>query len=85
MLSFESADTVIECEVTARGRRRDVIGQLVGAVAALLQVQVAGAGAVDVPVDGHGRFSVGDLPAGPFRLRCSLADGSTLLTSWTSV
>jgi hypothetical protein len=85
MLSFEAADTVIECEVTARGRRRDVIGQLVGAVAALLQVQVAGAGTVDVPVDGRGRFSVADLPAGPFRLRCSLADGSTLLTRWTSV
>jgi hypothetical protein len=85
MLSFEAADAVIECEVTARGRRRDVIGQLVGAVTALLQVQVAGARAVDVPVDGHGRFSVADLPAGPFRLRCSLADGSTLLTRWTSV
>jgi hypothetical protein len=85
MLSFEAADTVIECEVTARGSRRDVIGQLVGAVAALLQVQVAGARGVDVPVDDHGRFSVSDLPAGPFRLRCSLADGSTLLTSWTAV
>ena len=34
MLSFEAADAVIECEVTARGSRRDVIGQLVGAVAA---------------------------------------------------
>jgi hypothetical protein len=85
MLSFEAADTVIECEVTARGSRRDVIGQLVGAVAAFLQVQVAGARAVDVPVDDHGRFSVGDLPAGPFRLRCSLTNGSTLLTSWTAV
>jgi hypothetical protein len=86
MLSFEAADTVIECEVTARGsRRRDVTGQLVGAVAALVQVQVAGARVVDVPVDDFGRFSVGDLPAGPFRLRCSLADGSTALTSWTAV
>lgn len=85
MLSFEAADIVIECEVTARGRRRDVIGQLVGAVAALLQVQVAGARAVDVPVDDYGRFSADDLPAGPFRLRCSLTDGSTLLTSWTAV
>ena len=46
---------------------------------------MAGAGAVDVPVDDHGRFSVGGLPAGPFRLRCSLADGSTLMTSWTAV
>ena len=85
MLSFESGDAVIECEVTARGSRRDLIGQLVGAVAAALRVQVAGAGAVDVPVDSRGRFSASGLPAGPFRLRCSLADGSTLMTSWTAV
>lgn len=85
MLSFEAADAVIECEVTARGHRRDLIGQLVGAVAAAVRVQVAGAGTVDAPVDDQGRFSARDLPAGPFRLRCSLADGSTLMTSWTSV
>jgi hypothetical protein len=36
-------------------------------------------------VDEHGRFSVSDLPAGLFRLRCFLVDGSTLLTSWTAV
>lgn len=85
LLSFEGADAVIECEVTARGPRRDVIGQLVGAVAAVVQAQVAGAGAVDARVDGHGRFAVSDLPAGLFRLRCSLADGTTLMTSWTAV
>jgi hypothetical protein len=85
MLSFESADAVIECEVTARGSRRDVIGQLVGAVAAAVQVQVAGTRTVDVPVDDQGRFSASDLPAGPLRLRCPLADGSTLTTSWTAV
>ncbi len=85
MLSFEAADAAIECEVTARGRRRDVIGQLVGAIAAAVQVQVAGGRAVDVPVDDRGRFSASDLPAGPFRLRCPLADGSTLMTSWTAV
>jgi hypothetical protein len=85
LLSFEAADAVIECEVTARGARRDVIGQLVGTVAAALQAQVAGAEAVDVRVDEHGRFSVSDLPAGVFRLRCSLADGTTLVTAWAAV
>jgi hypothetical protein len=85
MLSFEAADAVIECEVTARGPRRDVIGQLVGVVAAALRVQAAGAEASGVRVDDHGRFSVAGLPAGPFRLRCSLADGSTLMTSWTTL
>jgi len=85
MLSFEAADAVIECEVTARGSRRDVIGQLVGVVATAVQVQVAGARTVDVRVDSRGGFSIAGLAAGPFRLRCSLADGSTLLTSWTAV
>jgi hypothetical protein len=84
MLSFEAADIVIECEVTARGARRDVIGQLVGAVATAVQVQVAGATTVDVRVDSRGGFTVAGLPAGPFRLRCALADGSTLMTSWTA-
>ena len=85
LLSFEAADAVIECEVTARGTRRDVIGQLVGAVATALHVQMAGAEAVDVRVDERGRFSVSGLPPGLFRLRCSLADGTTLVTSWASV
>jgi hypothetical protein len=85
LLSFEAADVVIECEVTARGSRRDIIGQLIGALAAAVQAQVAGAAAVDVRADEHGRFAVSDLPAGLFRLRCSLADGTTLMTSWTTV
>ena len=85
MLSFEAADVVIECEVTARGHRRDVIGQLVGAVATAVQVQVAGTRPVDMRVDARGGFSVAGLPAGPFRLRCALADGSALVTSWTAV
>lgn len=85
LLSFEAADVVIECEVTARGAQRDVIGQLVGAVATLLQAQVAGTAAVDATPDAHGRFSARDLPAGLFQLRCSLADGTTLVTSWTAV
>lgn len=90
LLSFEApsaqaGDAVIECEVTARGARRDLVGQLVGAVAAVVQVQVAGAEPVDTGVDEHGRFAVSGLPAGPLRLRCPLADGSTLMTSWTAV
>jgi hypothetical protein len=85
LLSFEAAGTVIECEVTAHGTRRDVIGQLVGSVASALRVQVVGAEAVDVRVDEQGRFAVSGLPAGLFRLRCSLADGTTLVTSWASV
>ncbi len=54
-------------------------------VAATVQVQVAGAAAVDAEVDEHGRFAVSGLPAGLLRLRCPLADGGTLMTSWTAV
>jgi hypothetical protein len=85
LLSFEAADAVIECEVTARGMRRDVIGQLVGAVATALHAQMTDAEAVDARIDERGRFSISGLPPGLLRLRCSLADGTTLVTSWTSV
>jgi hypothetical protein len=84
LLSFEADDIAIECEVIVRGTRRDIIGQLVGGTATALQVRTPGA-AVDIHVEEHGRFSVRDLPVGPFRLWCSLADGTTLVTSWTMV
>ncbi len=84
LLSFEAADAVIECQVTTRGARRDIIGQLVGAVATVVHVQT-GTESADVLADEHGRFSVSDLPAGLLRLCCSLADGTTLVTSWASV
>jgi hypothetical protein len=47
-------------------------------------VQVTGA-VTTVPVNDAGRFSVRGLPAGPFRLRCRLADGTGLVTSWAAL
>jgi hypothetical protein len=87
LLSFEAGEAVIECEVTGRGGRRDVVGQLVGAAADELEAQVAGnpAATPAVRVSEHGVFAVRGLPAGPFRLRCRLADGTTLVTSWASI
>jgi hypothetical protein len=87
LLSFEAGGTVVECEVTARGERRDVIGQLIGAAADELRAQVPGNpdAASDVTVSEQGVFTVRGLPAGPFRLRYLLSDGSTLVTSWASV
>jgi hypothetical protein len=87
LLSFEAGGAVVECEVTARGDRRDVIGQLIGAAADELRAQVPGNpdAAPDVSVSEQGVFTVRGLPAGPFRLRYLLSDGSTLVTSWASV
>ena len=90
LLSFEAGDIAVECEITERDTRRDIIGQLVGALAAGIDAEVAGTDVtstqtVTVPVDERGRFSVRDLPAGPVRLRCRLADGTTVVTSWAAV
>ena len=85
MLSFEAAGTAIECEVMARAGERDILGQFSGAQAATIAAEVPGKPPVSVTVGAHGWFTVRGLPSGPFRLRCQLTDGATLVTSWTSV
>jgi hypothetical protein len=85
MLSFESGQVAIECEVTPDAARRDIFGQLVGGTASAVDAQVAGQRAVTVPVDADGCFGVHGLPAGPVRLRAHLADGTTLVTSWAVI
>ncbi|HTU72729.1 MAG TPA: hypothetical protein VMG38_04350 [Trebonia sp.] len=85
MLSFEASDTVIECEVTARGGTRDIVGQLTGGTAAWVAAEVAGRPPVRADVQAHGFFAVRGLPSGPLRLKCLLADGVTVATSWTPV
>lgn len=85
MLSFESGEVAIECEVTPDAAWRDIFGQLVGGRAPTVDAQVPGQQPVTVPVDADGCFSVRGLPAGPARLRTKLADGTTLVTSWTVI
>jgi hypothetical protein len=84
MLSFAVRAVAVECQITARGSLRDLLGQLVGGRAEQMDVQVTGA-VTTVPVNDAGRFSVRGLPAGPFRLRCRLADGTGLVTSWAAL
>jgi hypothetical protein len=84
ILSFVVQALAVECQITARGSRRDLLGQLVGGRAERMDVQVTGA-VETLPVNASGRFSVRDLPAGPFRLRCRLADGTGLVTSWAAI
>jgi len=85
MLSFEAAGTVIECEITARAGARDVSGQLSGSAATSVAAEVAGQPPVPAEVRAHGFFAVRGLPPGPFRLKCQLADGGIIATSWTPV
>jgi hypothetical protein len=85
MLSFESGEVAIECEITPDAATRDIFGQLVGGRAPTVDAQVPGRQPVTVTVDADGCFSVRGLPPGPARLRAHLADGTTLVTSWTVI
>jgi hypothetical protein len=90
LLSFEVGDVEVECEITERDARRDILGQLVGSTASGIDAEVAGTDVtsmqtVSVAVDERGRFSIRDIPAGPVRLRCRLTDGTTVVTSWAVV
>ena len=84
-LSFESGDLAVECEITAYASRRDIYGQLVGGNASVVDAEVAGRAAITVRVDANGCFGVRGLASGPVRLRCRLADGTTLVTSWAVI
>ncbi|MCW2933351.1 MAG: hypothetical protein JWM19_4313 [Actinomycetia bacterium] len=85
MLSYEADSTTIECEVMTRAGQRNVSGQLSGGVASAVEAQVPGGPPMSVPVSAHGWFTVHGLPSGPFRLRCRMTDGATIVTAWTSV
>ena len=85
MLSYEAGRTTIECEVMTRSGQRNVSGQLSGGAASVVEAQVPGSSPVSVPVSAHGWFTVHGLPSGPFRLRCRMTDGATIVTAWTSV
>ena len=82
MLSFEAGEVAVECEVTPQESGRDIFGQLVGGTASAVDAQVPGQDVVTVQIDADGCFGVRGLPAGPVRLRCHMADGTTLVTSW---
>ena len=92
LLSFETGELAIECEVRRQPARVDVLGQVVGASATSVtatSITAQGAAApgepVQVPVDGQGRFSIRGLPAGVLRLGARLADGTVVVTSWIPV
>lgn len=85
MLSFEAAHTIIECEITVRDGTRDISGQLSGGTAASVAAEVAGQPPASAEIRAHGFFTIRGLPPGPFRLKCQLADGAAIATSWTAV
>jgi hypothetical protein len=81
-LRFEAATLGIELEVWATGDRRRIVGQLVPAQPAVVELRTGTSATATVEVDEHGRFEL-DAPAGPISLSCRLGGGSpTVDTEW---
>jgi hypothetical protein len=80
-LTFESDRFTIEMEFD----RTSLHGQLFvagGSLPAEVDLQVATGETVTASVDELGYFTLRPVPAGPFRLRCTIPDGPAAVTSW---
>jgi hypothetical protein len=80
-LTFTSPRLTIELEVIDD----TLLGQVVPAQAATIEVQVQGTAAACVSSDEIGCFSVHPLPSGSFRLRCQAVGGIDVLTGWITL
>ena len=83
-LSFASAHLSIEIEITGGS----LLGQFIPARPGTVEVQVLDGGAVTVPVDEAGCFTVDPKPDSTFRLRCHTGHTGTqtdVLTGWVTL
>lgn len=87
LLSFEAGGLTIDLEVTGTSSSRGLVGQLIPARQASVEIRV-GASAIAVDADELGRFRAETVPAGPMSLRCSEAPGepgTAVVTDWVSI
>ncbi len=80
-LTFTSARVTIELEVTQDA----LVGQVVPAQAATIEVQAHEQTDTQIASDEIGCFAVQPIPHGPFRLRCRAAGGIDVLTGWITL
>lgn len=78
-LTFSAQGLTIELEVG--GAARGVLGQLVPAQAASIEVRHS-EGSAFVDSDDLGRFDIGRVPEGPMSLRLEAAGGGRVATDW---
>lgn len=81
LLTFQTDALIIELEVAGTGRDGPLIGQLVPAQPAEVELQ-HGAGRLAVSADALGRFTISAPGVGPLRLRCQLTSGDHVITDW---
>lgn len=86
MLTFEASGLTVELEVTTKGSRRQLVGQLIPPQPASVAVRHHGGTAL-VEADELGRFSADELPRGPSSLRCHLGGGEEppVVTDWVAL
>jgi hypothetical protein len=87
LLSFQASGLSIELEVTAAGRSRRLIGQLVPPQRAVVEIRQTG-DVVTIATDELGRFVAESLPPGPVSLRCGPAAGEggpAVVTDWVPI
>jgi hypothetical protein len=80
-LTFSSPRLTIELEVT----EDSLLGQVVPAQAAVLEVETRDGVQTSIPSDEIGCFSVHPIPVGSFRIRCQAADNADVLTGWITL
>ena len=80
-LTFTSDHLSVELEVTAHS----LLGQIIPPRAGELEIHTRAGEISSVEVDEIGRFAVDPIPESPFRLRCSTADDTDVLTGWITL
>jgi hypothetical protein len=83
LLSFEGGDVTVELQVTPRGDRLALLGQLVGVELPVGMAVETATGRAEVSVDETGMFRQ-EIPAERFRLHVTPQDRSPVVTSWVT-
>lgn len=86
LLSFEAGGLTIDVELTQAGPARRLIGQLAPPQRAAVELRHPG-GVATLDADELGRFTTGDLPAGPISLRCAVGGepARQVVTDWVPI
>jgi hypothetical protein len=85
-VTFEADGFAIELDILDDGAQRTLVGQLVPAASAEIEVQ-SGEASTKVTADEHGRFRAENVPAGRMRLRVTghPAAAAPTETSWITI
>ena len=84
LLTFEAPGVTVAIEATEINGARRLIGQLVpsGPHHVAIESAALAGQSLTAPVDHLGRFSLSAVPAGLVRLRCTMPDGTQVVTEW---